>query len=113
MIAASPGLTFADPYVIGLLFCGLAVFAAIGALSHQHDRAFSASVIYLGLGAGAAGGIEILGLEWLDPVEDSRCSRAAGLAVVIALFATGLKLERELTFRAWANVAGCCWWRCR
>ena len=53
-IAAERGFSFADPYVIALLFCAVAVFAAIGALSHQHERAFSASIIYLGLGAGAA-----------------------------------------------------------
>ena len=39
MIAASPGLSFGDSYVVGLLFLGLAVFAAVGALSHQQERA--------------------------------------------------------------------------
>lgn len=105
MIAAAPGFDFGDPFVIGLLFCGVAVFTAIGALSHQRDRAFSASVIYLGLGAVAALSIEVLGIEWLDPLSDSKVyERASGLAVVIALFATGLKLERELTVRGWRTV---------
>jgi len=105
MLAASPGFTFADPYVVGLLFFGLAVFAAIGALSHERDRAFSASIIYLGLGAVAALGIQLLGLSWLDPLEDYAVfEKASGLAVVIALFATGLKLDRELTGPAWTSV---------
>ena len=106
MIAASPGLSFAEPYVIGLLFGGLAIFAAVGALSHQHERAFSASVIYLGLGIGAAGAMEVLGVERLDPVADSAVfEKAAELAVIVALFGTGLKLERELRVTAWRHVA--------
>ena len=54
LVAAEKGFSFADPYAIGILFCGVAVVAAIGALSHQHERAFSASLIYLGLGVGSA-----------------------------------------------------------
>ena len=50
LLAAGPGLDWADPYAAGLLVVGLAVFAAIGALSHQADRAFSASLIYLASG---------------------------------------------------------------
>ena len=106
MLAASPGFTFADPYLIGLLFCGIAVFAAVGALSHQHDRAFSASVIYLALGIGAAALIEVLGIGWLDPMKDAKLlEKISALAVVIALFATGLKLERELNLHAWRTVS--------
>ena len=66
LLAAGPGLDWADPYAAGLLVVGLAVFAAIGALSHQADRAFS---------------------------------------VLIALFSTGLKLDRTLRPRDWGSVA--------
>ena len=69
VIAAAPGVSFGDPYVIGLGFAGLAVFAAVGALSHQHERAFSASLVYLGLGLAAAAALEIFGLERLDPID--------------------------------------------
>jgi sodium/hydrogen antiporter len=104
--AAALGFSFADTWAIGFAFLGIAVFAAIGALSHEHDRAFSASMFYLGFGLVAAVGIEILGLGWLDPLEDSALfEHATELAVVVALFATGLKLERELTFHGWRNVA--------
>jgi NhaP-type Na+/H+ or K+/H+ antiporter len=106
MIAAGPGFSFADPWAIGLLFLGLAVFVAVGALSHQHERAFSASAIYLAVGVGAAAGLEILGLGWLDPIDDATVfERASEFAVIVALFGTGLKLERELTFRAWSGVS--------
>ena len=50
---------------------GIAVFAAVGALSHQHERAFSASLIYLGLGALAAVAIGAFEIGWLDPIEDA------------------------------------------
>ena len=64
-IAAGRGWSFADLYVIGLVFCAIAIFTAIGALSHQGDRAFSASIIDLGLGALAAVAIEVLDLSWI------------------------------------------------
>ena len=67
LLAAGPGLDWADPYAAGLLVVGLAVFAAIGALSHQADRAFSASLIYLGIGLAAAVVIGLTGLDWLVP----------------------------------------------
>ena len=105
MIAAGPGLSFAEPYVAGLLFAGVAVFAAVGALSHQNERAFSASLVYLGFGLAAAVALEVFGLEWLDPLEDASVyEKAAEMAVVVALFGTGLKLERELRARAWRHV---------
>src|SRR5918998_4957798 len=96
-LAAERGFSVADPYAVGLLFGGLAVFAAVGALSHQHERAFSASVIYLGLGIAAAGAMEVIGVQPLDPLTDTALfEKAAELAVIVALFGTGLKLEREL-----------------
>ena len=105
LTAAERGFSFADVYPIGLLFCGLAIFAAVAALSHQHERAFSASIIYLGLGAVAALAIELLGLRWIDPIEDAELiEHMSELAVIIALFATGLKLDRPFTRLAWAGV---------
>lgn len=105
LLAAAPGLSFAEAYPIGLLFAGVAVFAAVGALSHQNDRAFSAGLIYLGFGLAAAVALELFALERLDPLADaSLYEKAAELAVIIALFGTGLKLERELRPRAWRHV---------
>ena len=104
-LAAAPGLSLGDPYVVGLLFAGVAVFAAVGALSHQHERAFSASLVYLALGLVAAVALEVFGLARPDPIDDhSFYERAAELAVIVALFGTGLKLERELRFAAWQGV---------
>ena len=104
-LAADVGFSFADPWAVGLAFLGIAVFAAIGALSHEHERAFSASLIYLGLGLVAAVGVSALGVRWLDPVGDATLlEHVTELAVVIALFSTGLKLERKLNWREWSTV---------
>lgn len=105
-LGAGPGFEWADPYAAGLLVVGLAVFAAIGALSHQDDRAFSASLIYLAVGLAAAAVIGLTGIDWLVPREDAELiERLSELAVVIALFSTGLKLDRSLRPRAWSSVA--------
>ncbi len=81
------------------------MFAAVGALSHQHERAFSASAIYLAVGVVAAGGIELLNVGWLDPIADAEVfEKASELAVIVALFATGLKLDRDLRLSEWSPV---------
>jgi NhaP-type Na+/H+ or K+/H+ antiporter len=105
-LAADTGFSFADPFAVGLLFIGVAVFAAVGALSHQHERAFSASLIYLVLGCGAAVAIHVSGLDWVDPVADaSLVDHLTEIAVIIALFSAGLKLDRPLTWHAWGSTA--------
>lgn len=103
--AAGRGFDFFETFDFGVLFVGIAVFAAVGALSHQHERAFSASLIYLGLGGAAAIAIAGLDLGWIDPIEDAETiGHLAEAALVMALFSAGLKLERPLTFRDWATV---------
>jgi NhaP-type Na+/H+ or K+/H+ antiporter len=84
---------------------GLAVFAAVGAMSHEHERAFSASLIYLGLGALAALAIQVLDVEWLDPLDDAEVvEHVAEVALIFALFSSGLKLDRRLRWREWSSV---------
>lgn len=105
-LAAERGFSFADVYTVGLLFCGVAVFAAIGALSHERDRAFSASIIYLGLGTAAAVVFEVFEIRWIDPLADEALiERLTELAVIIALFATGLQLDRPLNRESWGGVS--------
>ena len=105
LLAAGPGFDWADPYAAALVAGGLAVFAAIGALSHQNDRAFSSSLIYLAIGLVTASVIGLTGIEWLVPRREAAASaRLSELAVVIALFSTGLKLDRALRPRAWGSV---------
>ena len=110
----APACDFLDTFDLGVLFVGLAVFAAVGALSHQHERAFSASLIYLGLGAGAAVVIAALDVSWIDPVDDAELiEHLAEAALVIALFSAGLKLDRPLRPRDWSTVARLLRSRCR
>ena len=105
LVAAAPGLAAPDLYAVGLVFAGLALAAAVGALSHEHERAFSASLIYLAFGLAAAVAIQVFDLGWLDPVDDSEVvERLAEFAVIVALFSTGLKLDRELSWSGWSSV---------
>ncbi len=104
-LAADTGFTFADTFPIGLLFVGIAVFAAVGAMSHEHERAFSASLIYLTLGAAAAAAIQLLDIDWLDPTDDAKVvEHVAEVALIFALFSSGLKLDRPLRWREWGSV---------
>lgn len=104
-LGAERGFSFADPYAIAIAFGGIAVFAAVGALSQQRERAFSAGLVYLGLGLAAATIVELLGVDWIDPLADAQLiERLAELALIMALFGTGLKLERALHPRAWSPV---------
>ncbi len=105
VLAAERGFSFADPYAIGLAFAGIAVFAAVGALSHQRERAFSASLIYLGLGIAAATIVDLLGVSWIDPLDDATLiEHLAEFAVIVALFGAGLKLERAFDRARWGSV---------
>jgi sodium/hydrogen antiporter len=105
VVAAGAGFSAPDLYTIGLLFLGVALAAAVAALSHEHDRAFSATLIYLGFGLAAALAIGVFDLRWVDPVDDARVvERLAEFAVVVALFSTGLKLDRDLSWSGWASV---------
>lgn len=106
LTAAERGFGFAEVWPIGLAFCGLALFAAVGALSHQHERAFSASLVYLALGLVAGLAIDLLDLRWIGPIRNSGAvEHLAEFAVIVALFGAGLKLDRPLRWREWSGVS--------
>lgn len=103
--AAGLGLSFGDSYALGLLFLGLVLCAGIAALSHQHERAFSASIIYLLLGLAASLAIHLLDGRRIDPIADAELvQRIAEIAIVVAVFTAGLKVERRLGWREWRSV---------
>lgn len=103
--AAARGFDFFDVYAIGLLAVGLAVLIAVLALSRQDERPFSAAVIYLVMGAIASTGLALLGVDLLDPVADATLiERAAEVAVIIALFSAGVRLDRPLGWRQWSST---------
>ena len=113
LLAADTGFSFADPFAVGVLSIGSPCSPRSARSPHQRERAFSASLIYLGLGASPPSRSHV-GVGWIDPIADAELiGHLTEAAVVIALFSAGLKLDRPLTPRDWGTVAGCCWSPCR
>lgn len=105
LVAADTGFTFGDRFALAVLGFGVALFAGIGALSHEHGRTFSASIVYLALGLVAAVALAALGVRPIDPLRDGAVvERAAELALPVAVFTTGISIERRLTWQGWRNV---------
>ncbi|MDP8943669.1 MAG: cation:proton antiporter [Actinomycetota bacterium] len=78
---------------------------AIGALSHEADRAFSASMSYVFLGLAAALVLHLADTAWLDPIHDAIVlERVAEVALIIGVFASGLSLHRALSWRSWGTI---------
>ncbi|MBO9533048.1 MAG: cation:proton antiporter [Solirubrobacteraceae bacterium] len=104
-LASEPGFApgSSEPllYVLG----GLSLLVAMLALSNQRGKLYSASLVYLTMGVGVAVTVEVLDVRWLDPVRDaSTIAHASELAVIVALFATGLSIERRLGWAGWASA---------
>lgn len=104
-LAVEPGFEVFDAFSLELLFLGVAMLLAIGALSRQGERPFSASLVYLALGLVAAVLIRLFDVSWISPIEDaSVLEHLTELALVVALFAAGLRIERPLRYRQWRVV---------
>jgi NhaP-type Na+/H+ or K+/H+ antiporter len=105
ILALDPGLHVGDHYAIALLFGGIALVVALAALSHEHERPWSAAVIYLGLGLVAAIGFDVLDVSPLSPLDGSRVpERICELAILLAVFTAGLSIERLVSGRQWRSV---------
>ena len=53
----------------------------------------------------AAAVVDGLDVAWLDPIEDAALvERVTELALIVALFSTGLSLDRRLGWRSWMSV---------
>lgn len=106
-LAVDPGFGFGGAFNLGLAGFAIALFAGIGALSHQHERAFSASIIYLLLGLLAGGALSLLDIAPIDYVHDAPLiEHLAEIALIIAIFGAGLSIERRTTWHGWRSVAG-------
>lgn len=106
VLGLAPGWGLGTLYAVGLLFVGVVVLAGVVALSHQAERAFSASIVYVGAGALAAVALGLLDVTPLDPERDAPVlERLAELALVVAVFSAGLTIERHVSRRSWASVA--------
>lgn len=105
MLALSEGFHAGGLYVLGLLGLGVALAVAVGALSHQHERAFSAAVFYIGLGAFGAAALSLLDVRPLDPLDDYLLlERLTELALVVAVFSAGLTVERHVPRRSVVSI---------
>jgi NhaP-type Na+/H+ or K+/H+ antiporter len=107
-LALAPGFGPITAFAALVVFLGFVVLAAGRALTLEgEENAYSASVVYLALGLAAAAVIHALDLQWIDPFEDARLiEHLTELALVVALFASGLTINRALRWREWRAVAG-------
>lgn len=106
LVALTEGFDAGGLYMLGLAAAGLALAIGVGALSHQHDRAFSASVIYVLMGAIGAGALAILDVAPIDPIADhALVERLTELALIVAVFAGGLTVEASVRRRSIVSVA--------
>lgn len=105
MLAAAEGFSFAGHYAIGLFFGGLVMFTAVWILSSHRRRSFSPAAVYLLLGALASAGLSLLGIDLIDPIEQSDLiERLAEFAVIVALFGAGLSIDRPLGWHRWRST---------
>ncbi len=107
IIARAPGWHF-EPglYELLLLIGGAVILVGAVILSIQKGRPFSASLVYLVFGIAAGLVLQAIGIAWYDPIDDaSLFGRAAELAVIVALFGAGVKLDRTFTWPNWRTTA--------
>ncbi|MBA2523025.1 MAG: cation:proton antiporter [Solirubrobacterales bacterium] len=104
-LALSEGFHVGGLYVAGLVGLGITLVVGVGALSNQHERAFSASVFYVLLGVVGALALSVLDVTPLDPVRDhTLLERLAELALIVAVFAAGLTVEANIRRRSVVSV---------
>jgi len=103
------GWGLGDKYTLAVIFVGVVVLVGAGAMSHQHERAFSASVFYVLLGGLAAVGLSILDVRPLSPEGNHvLLERVTELALVVAVFSAGLTVERHVGRRRGFRSRHCC-----
>jgi NhaP-type Na+/H+ or K+/H+ antiporter len=102
----SPGWHLGGLYTLALLAVGVVVLVGATAMSHQHERAFSASVFYVVLGGVGALFLNLVGVTPLDPERDHLLlERLAELALIVAVFSAGLTIERTVHRRSLVSIA--------
>ena len=101
-----PGLHLGGAYPAGLVFMGCVLLAGIAVLSRQAALHWSASVVYLLAGGVASIGLGLLGVARLDPVADHAVfERVTELALIVAVFGSGLSVERRVRASSWRLIA--------
>jgi NhaP-type Na+/H+ or K+/H+ antiporter len=104
-LAAEPGFHPGKVDVLVYVLAGIGLLVATIALSNQSGRTFTSAIVYLGLGAVAAVAIPLVGGSPFDPIADaSVLEHLTEVVVIIALFGTGLAVDRALHWRAWSHA---------
>ena len=105
VFAIDPGWHLGGLYTLALAAVGVTVLIGAAAMSNQHERTFSASVVYVALGALGAVALSLLDVRPLDPEGDHvLLERLTELALVVAVFSAGLTIERHVQRRSWVSV---------
>src|SRR3954462_32344 len=104
-LALAPGWHLGGLYTLALLAAGITIVIGTTAMSRRKEWAFSASVIYVGLGAVIAVALAVLGVPAADPEHDHTVvERLTELALVVAVFSAGLTIERHVSRRSWISI---------
>ena len=102
MIAAAPGLDAGDPVAAVVAGAGLVLLIGVAALSHEERQGLSAPIVYLAAGIVGSIMLGVLGVPRLEPIQDAvAVERVTEIALVVALFATGLRIHPRLEWRRW------------
>lgn len=97
--------SFGSLPALAALAAGLAVLVGATVLSRRANAPYSAALAYLALGCSAAAVMHYTDVAWLDPLEHPDVvEHVTAAAIVIAIFTTGIKIDRELTWPAWSSV---------
>ncbi len=101
---ADPGLSLFGTIPEVLLLVAVAALGAVAALSHERERPFSASLVYLAMGAGAALIVRPLGIDPFHLLTSHDTVEVlTDVAIAVAVFSTGLRLRR-VPARRWRTV---------
>jgi NhaP-type Na+/H+ or K+/H+ antiporter len=104
-LAAEPGFHPGKVDVLVYVLAGVGLLVATIALSNQGGRTFTSAIVYLALGGVAAVTIPLVGGTPFDPIEDaSVLEHLTEVVAIIALFGTGLAVDRPLHWRAWSHA---------
>jgi NhaP-type Na+/H+ or K+/H+ antiporter len=105
-LAAASGLDAGDAFSAVVAGVGVALLVGVAALSHEERQGLSAPVVYLATGIAGSVFLGLVGVPRLDPIDDALViERVTEFALVIALFATGLRIHPRLEWQRWRAVA--------
>ncbi|MEV4421066.1 cation:proton antiporter [Patulibacter sp. NPDC049589] len=105
-LGTSPGFhPGSHPEVLIFVLAGAGLLVATIALSNQGGRTFTSAIVYLALGVLAAAAIPLVGGAPFDPVQDADVlEHLTEVVAIIALFGTGMAVDRTLHWRAWTHA---------